>query len=248
MHLADLQQCMAEAMLGNTKEVACIVSTKTLSAKKRLSIYRESIFSQMILALEEVFPVCVKLVGKKCFYALARKYAEKYFSADNLNVYGERFADFIRTIAPLSEQLPYLPEVAVFEYAMNEGFYAKTSKPFDVKTVEVSESLVFSLTSGATLLDLHFPIYKIWSENQKPESEQSTINLDEGGEKLLVFRKGMEMQVAELSVLQWDFLQQVKAGKNFVAICECFIEHGASKAVSEILQEAVLNAWIIRKA
>jgi len=83
---------------------------------KRLSIYKDSIESIHIKAMEISFPVIRKLLGRTSFIRLVREYlTELHWQTNSLDELGHDFDQFIES-HKLSNSLNYLSEVASLEW------------------------------------------------------------------------------------------------------------------------------------
>ncbi|MCR9143744.1 MAG: DNA-binding domain-containing protein [bacterium] len=93
----------------------------SLNPGDRIAIYRNNSLAVRCSALVENFPAVHSLVGAEYFDAAARRYARNHpaQSAD-LNQYGVDFADFLGELPDPGAQLPYLRDVARYEWMRSE--------------------------------------------------------------------------------------------------------------------------------
>ena len=102
MKLNELQSLFSEAMIGKdghgraaTKLESQLRSTEKLTAARQIEIYRNSTLSGLQNALSELFPVCLRLVGKDFFYALSLRYVYHFHSVSpDLGGFWQRFSVF----------------------------------------------------------------------------------------------------------------------------------------------------------
>lgn len=93
-------------------------------ASAGLVIYKNNLSSVLVNTLKAIYPLTVKIVGEDFFNLLAENYFMQYPSRQSyLQHYGEYFSDFLKKFAPAA-QLIYLPEVAQFEWACHQVFFA----------------------------------------------------------------------------------------------------------------------------
>ena len=95
--LQKLQEDFQAYVLGNsTAVVKKIVSTKKLTAKKRLQIYQHSYMERIIQAIQQDFPRLCAAIGEPAFVSLVEDYIAHYPSHDyNLRYIGKNVAAFI---------------------------------------------------------------------------------------------------------------------------------------------------------
>jgi hypothetical protein len=146
----------------------------------RLAIYRNNWRSNLTQALRLAYPVVECLVGREFFDYCARCFIEVNPSrAANLDEYGHAFAEFLRTFAPAAT-LPYLGDVAALESALD--------------TVAAAPDAAAQIRINSAC-----PILKIWQSNQPDWSGETTINLDEGPDNLLIRREHGEVVIESLA-------------------------------------------------
>lgn len=96
-----------------------------------MMIYRNNVYSGLISALQDSFPVIQWLLGDECFRHYARFYLEHDWPSNPvLARLGKSFPSFIRQQIELSDY-PYLHEVASIEYEYNQVFHAKEVSALD---------------------------------------------------------------------------------------------------------------------
>ena len=250
--LRQLQSLFMDALFNGpndpvTDQLGQLLSDNTqLTPEEQITIYRNSVIGCMINALRQTYPVCNKLVGEKFFDAMATQFAHKHPSlSPDLGNYGEPFADFIASFKPAA-QLVYLPDVARLEWAWERAFRAVDHPGLDIRALgqfdeETQSNLHFQLPPGSDLIASDYPIAKIWQLNQDQSDE--TIDLDRGGDKLLVWRQGFDMRIDPLSDDEWQFLSAIQQDRAFIDICEMFAE-GDSVTVETLMPVCVQRGWI----
>jgi hypothetical protein len=91
---------------------------------KRFSVYRNNIMVSLKEALSSGFPAVSALVGPDFFAAMSGIYIrENPPISPILAFFGETFAEFIKSFPP-AEAIPYLADVAQFEYALRRSYHA----------------------------------------------------------------------------------------------------------------------------
>ena len=194
--LHDIQRAFsAAAVFGDTGAVASLgVVAGGLKPEARIDIYRANVLGNYRRALAATYPVIKRLVGAPFFDAASDNFVRGYPSTrGDINRYGAEFSAFLGTYPPARE-LKYLPDVARLEWAIDQASIAGDASAFDLAALatvpaELHGELRFSLHPSAQLIVSTFPILHIWQANQPECSADERIDLDEGGDTLLVLRR-----------------------------------------------------------
>lgn len=225
-----------------------IVAPNEGSAQAALRIYRDSVLGGLGKALAEVYPVCKALVGARFFHAMGARYALQTPSrSPDLDDFGEAFARFLAGFRPVSG-LPYLPDVARLEWAWHRAFIAPDDGPLDLEalgrvTAQDRGRILFRLPQAAALVASRYPIHRIWEVNQKDYEGAGTVDLDQGGVRLLVWRKGLAMHLDLLSGGQWRVLAGVRQGMTLERLCGHLQERCPDLDLAAALGEAAARGW-----
>lgn len=196
-------------------EFAESLNTKDDLLSGNMSIYRNNMISSLVQTLFSTYKMIVKIVGEDFFRQMAKEYIDSYPSASgNLHDYGEYLGDFVAEYPP-AFNLPYLSEVALFEWTCHVLQDASDSQPLDIKNLESLspdkfQELRFSLHPASRLIQFQYPILRIM-DLCKGEVEDE-INLDEGGVNLLLIRRELEIILVPLSLADYTFLSAL--GRN----------------------------------
>lgn len=266
--LHNLQEQFAAAILGNNGQddydtnvnpespfsIEQAIVASSLSGKRRLNIYRNNVNISLREALKSIYPVTHRLVGDDFFKVLAQQYTKKYPSlSGNLHDFGNHLPEFIEN-NPAASELVYLADVAKLEWAYHAVFHAADVTAFDIDKLQKIDTsdygrLVFRLNPASKLLHSNYPILKIWETNQITEDlaaqNQATISLDEGGTRLLVVRKEIDIEFHPLDSAEFCFLTALSEGKNFFSACDAACHAHADRDVGELLQKFILSQAIV---
>jgi hypothetical protein len=193
--LHELQRAFSAAIFSDAGAVASLgVVGGRLTPEARIDIYRANVLGNYRRALAATFPVIKRLVGAPFFDAACDHFVRGYPSArGDINRYGAEFSAFLGTYPPARE-LKYLPDVARLEWAVDQANIARDARTFDLAALagvpaELHGELRLSLHPSAGLIVSIFPILHIWQANQPECSADERIDLDEGGDTLLVLRR-----------------------------------------------------------
>lgn len=229
--LHDTQRCFARFVLNGFGQAQTIAGIKGngLSAEQRLAIYRNNTQLGLIEALRDGYPVVNRLVGNDFFNHLAAGYVRIYPPKSGcLLSLGGQFADFIADFQAV-RNLPYLADTARLEWLWHEAFHEADgaelaiTKLADV-TADLYGALVFVLQPSARLMASDYPVLRIWQWNQTDYQGDEPIDLNEGGCRLLVIRRGLMVEIIPLNDSECLFLTLLGAGLSLSeAIEQVFI-------------------------
>ena len=149
----------------------------------RLAIYRANGRANYRNALAATYPVVKRLTGAPFFDAAVDAFVAAHPPvAGDLNIYGERLAGFLERYSPAAD-LPYLPDVARLEWAIDEANRAAdASRAPDavlaVLSIVAPERLPqvrLALGASCRLVTSAFPILRIWRANQPDRAGDERI-------------------------------------------------------------------------
>ena len=194
--LRELQRAFsAAAVFSDAAAVASLgIVAGGLKPEARIDIYRANVLGNYRRALAATYPVIKRLVGAPFFDAASDHFGRSHPSTrGDINRYGTDFADYLGAYPP-ARDLKYLPDVARLEWAVDQANIARDAAPFDLAALasvpaELHGELRFSLHPSAQLIVSMFPILHIWQANQPERNSDERIDLDEGGDTLLVLRR-----------------------------------------------------------
>jgi len=219
--LHDLQQRFADAILApEDEEAADWIAGPSARALDRLAIYRRMVFSNYRKALSASYPVVKRLTGASSFQAASDAFAQARPSrSGDLNLYGADFGEFLASYAKAVE-LPYLPDVARLEWAIDEAQRARDapSVPESVLAALTSApperlpSLHFELDPSCRFLASPYPILRIWQTNQPDFTGNDRVSIDEGGDALLVRRGTAGVSIERLPTGAHAWLSALERG------------------------------------
>jgi len=198
-------------------------STPRLAAARRLAVYRNNFRESLIAALGAVYPVVARLVGEGFFRRLCIAYLADYPPhAACVQAFGGAMANFLGDFAPAAE-LPYLADVALLEWALHEAYHEQELAPLAAQRLSAVSplrqgELCLRLQPSARFVASRYPVLAIWQANQADAAEEDrAISLDDGGVKLLVVQRALEVEMRKLDAAEDDFLRALAAGAALAA-------------------------------
>lgn len=217
--LRELQQTFAAAVYEDTPAVLAHVRDGLFPAARHVQVYRHNIFANLTDALAAAYPVVRRLVGEGFFEYAADGYIRRHPPrSGNLHDFGAPFAEFLAAFAPARE-LAYLPDVARLEWTWQEAYHAADAAALALDelaavTPERYLGLVFHLHPSVRLLASAYPILRIWRVNQPDDAGDATVNLADGGVRLLVVRRGLDVVIEPLGAGDDALLRAFAAGQT----------------------------------
>ena len=222
--LPELQRRFADALLGADGAPWATLLAGTMGAL-RLEIYRRTIAANYRNALAATYPVVCRLVGAPFFHAAVDACVAAHPSlSGDLNVHGGAFGDFLAGY-PAAAGLPYLPDVARLEWAIDEANRAPDSHtdPEQVlRTLAGSEgnrlpSLLLRLDPSCRLIASPYPLLCIWHLNQPGHDGDMRVNFDAGPDRLRIRREPDGVALDGIAAGQFAWLSALSTGANLGA-------------------------------
>lgn len=219
--LRELQRDFAEALLDEGAADCAFAVDGNLGATARVAIYRGNVFGNYRNALAATYPIVRRLTGGPFFDAAVDHYVRARPSrSGDLNVYGDRFGDFLAAYAPAGS-LPYLPDVARLEWTIDEASRAAdpVHSPDEVLAAlaavpsERLPAIRLALAPACRLVASSHPILRIWQVNQPDRAEVEPVALDAGGDTLLVRREADGIVIVRLGLGEGAWLASLARGE-----------------------------------
>lgn len=212
--LRELERSFASAVFAPDAAPSHFAIAGSIDAADRVSIYRNAIFANYRKALAATYPVVKRLVGEPFFDTAVDAFVRDNASTcGDLNVYGDVFGDFLAGY-PYAQNLPYLPDVARLEWAIDAANRAAdhVADPASVLAAlaavapERLTELRLRLGPSCRLVRSEYPILRLWQTNQPEWSGDDAVDLDAGGDALLVRRDEEGVTLAAQPPAEFAFL------------------------------------------
>jgi hypothetical protein len=221
--LPELQRQFAATVFAEPGTAPTFVLAGDANAAERMDIYRNAVFANYRSALRQSYPVVLRLVGGPFFDAAVDAFVRAHPSTSgDLGDYGDAFGDFLAGY-PHAAALPYLPDVARLEWAIDE---AKRAADASASAAAVLAALGrvagerlpaarLVLAPSCRLVASAFPILRIWRAHQDDDVEP--VSLDAGAEHVLVRRVGDQVAIATIAPAEHAFLVALAHGSGIGA-------------------------------
>ena len=220
--LLEVQNAISTAiLLGGDDRAVSLVTPAAVPASDRLNIYRNTFLATLTTALRLSYPAVQNLVGEAFFEASARHFIDALPpKSAYLNKYGEAFADFLAQFPP-AQLLPYLPDVARLEWAVNSALHAPDAEPLDQARLSAladlpPERLILTPHPSVTLLRPHFPADVIWRAVLTNDADaMDATDLSDDPAWLLVARGANGVDVSRHCHAEGQLFAALCAGHTF---------------------------------
>jgi len=209
--LPELQRRFASALLDTTED-----------PHAGLAIYRNTVFANYRNALAATYRVVRALTGAPFFAEAVDTYALAHPSTGgDLNVYGGEFADFLAAY-PHARELPYLPDVARLEWAIDDAHRAADAAGSAEATLAALATIPaadvalqrFTLDPSCRLLRSPFPVLRIWQVHQADFAGNPRVDFDGATDFLAVRREAGAVVVERLPRGDFAWLAALHGGAD----------------------------------
>jgi hypothetical protein len=219
--LGERQREFAAALLDPRRSTPPgLVGPDGRPSTKRFNVYRNNVVAGLTATLKDAYPAVARIVGDEFLAGMARIYvAGAPPSSPIMLDYGAGFPDFISAFEP-ADSLPYLRDVARIERAWIEAYHSAEAKPLAPAIfVRIASDdlpkLRLALHPSLRLVRSRFPSLTIWRMNIRG-GEPEQVDLDAGGDDVLVIRPDAGVEVRSLPAGGAEFVQALSDGLSVI--------------------------------
>ena len=217
--LHEIQRAFGASLLsGDDSALAAHIVEDGFTAAERLRIYRNSSRSTITEALRLTYPAVDRLVGRDFFDAAAERLIVAHPPGGGyLNEYGGEFADLLATL-PSASSLPYLADVARFEWALGAAASADDAPALNLAALadvdaEQHAFLRFDANPSVRLLELDHPADGIADAVLSGDDAAiAAVDLSIGPVWLVVSRGPDGVEAGRITRPVYAFLRRLFAG------------------------------------
>jgi hypothetical protein len=191
--------------------------------EERLSVYAGGYYARIRQSLGEVYGAVRHILGSKVFGETSDAYAQSQPSHEyNITQAGRLFPEFLSR-APISQRLPFLPDLARLEWTVCESFHAFDQSPVDPQrfaalSMEAWGKARLILQPSVRLASSAWPILDLWQARTQPR-EAINVDLVNRPQRVLIFRKGVEVFCRLIDEPQRELLRRLQSGEPLGAAC-----------------------------
>ncbi len=249
--LHELQASFAAGLLDSACDgvLTHLIPAQRMNTRDGLNVYRSNIFQNYRSALGDTYPVIQRLVGTDFFVQAVDAYIRATPSTSgDVHDYGEDFGEFLRTY-PGAADLLYLTDMAKLEWAVHRSYHAADAATLDLAQLadipeEALPALRFELHPSCRLVASPWPTLTIWRANQENADMQALIDLDSGGEQILVIRTDVEVELSSLPAGDYAALAALLSGAALGAAFDAAQTQDETFDLGAFLQHHVLNGTL----
>jgi hypothetical protein len=177
--LRDVQRWLATVILTADAEAAGagpVAAPPRGTVSERLHAYVDGYPARVREALLEAFPAVAHLVGNAAFADLALRYVPSApAGVYSLGDVGRALPDFLADDR-LAADLPFLPDLARLEWAVQRAFHARLDPPFDPATVaswtpDEWAAARLRFQRGTACVASRWPIRTLWTARTTPRGD-----------------------------------------------------------------------------
>lgn len=199
--------------------VASVTGGGKLTAAEAVEVYRRGYPARLTEALGETYQGCWRVLGDDDFFAVTRDFIARFPSlTHNLSDYGVAFPEFLES-RPESEDLPFVGDLARFEWAFKELFHRAPHVGLSPEALAAAAKPNGALKFGSAVsfLSLRHRVYDIWRRDRNDDTPLE--EKDYMGEQRLILYKtdGNPIFVKELSGPEHAVLTALASGRSLEA-------------------------------
>lgn len=235
--LRELQSDFFDALFERSQRATAHIAASDLAAERRLDIYRNNLFESLTEALAAVYPTIDKLVGRPFFRYAAHAYIGAHPSrSGNLHDFGAHLPEFLARFEA-ARSLPYLPDCARLDWAWHAVFHTQPAPALDAAPTlagiaalpeAARPGLRFRMQPALRLVASPYPIMSIWQANHPEARDAAPVDLDAGGEQVLVAQHGGAVSLERLSGAEHALLHALSEGSTLGGAIGAALERDAA--------------------
>lgn len=267
MKLEQLQDDFIAAIFNIDRETAIdyIQGDENLDAGQRLGIYRGSVHGILTQSLGLTFPVCKALLGEEFFDKMCDRFIDQYPPTTAFfSEYGDKLSQFLSEFKPV-ETIPYIEDVANFEWSRHTLWQKQARETFDFSTIETLDEeqqakIIFQLSPTLHLIQSKYRIDLIWFAHQSDNDIKLEEIEIETEVNLLMWKTNDAIKIANYetnNLINEDVIANHNVSKNFSNQEYWLFLHAVSqssditklatkfdKNFPELLNQSIQDGWI----
>ena len=222
----------------------------------RIAVYSNAVRANYRNALGVSYRVVRELTGAPFFNAAVDAYAHAHPSTGgDLNVYGATFGDFLARY-PHARDLPYLPDVARLEWALDESHRAADGDGSPERTLadlarvpgNAIAALRFALDPSCRLLRSPYPVLRIWQAHQEGFPGDARVQFDAGTDFVLVLRDATGVGAQRILAGEFTWLAALSTGADLATALDAALAAEATFDLGTALRARIADATLLRIA
>lgn len=211
-----------------------------LSLEAAFAVYQNAYIARLTETLGDTFEDVWKVLGDELFLETCKDFIRTHPSENyNLSDYSVHFSDFLR-IHPVTEEFPFLPDLAFMGWIQKETFNAPMSEGLageQLLAVLSEQDGKAQFVEHFRLLKSEFSLFDIWkalTTNSPPPEPWDRPQF------LAFYKVDHQVYVKQLMADTYQALEEIAAGKPLLQACENLQE----KDLTELFHFLAKNALI----
>jgi len=239
--LGDFQDAFCAALEGRGDRLAPWLGGA--DEAPGLSVYRNTVVKGSVDALAATYETVAQLVGEAWFRAAAVAYVrDRPPTRPSLMDYGDDFADWLAAFPP-AQDMRYLADVARLDRLWMDAYFAPDADPLPATALanlgpDDLARQTARLHPSARLAVFGRNIVSLWLAHRTDRGLEG-FELSDEGERALVFRPALDVDVRRLEPAAFAFLDACREGA-------CLLEAGERALTLDPAADlALIVAWAI---
>ncbi len=235
--LDETEDAFDALMRGELSDLSELLKDTPIGQSVGVNVYRQTSMSALINAIKETFETCRHILGDDYFNQCATSFCQLYpLFQNDLNSYGSDFPAYMVELVETREELAalkFLCDLSSLEWALNETFFAKKKRPFDLEkfgklTDEQRGKLILKLGPDVRLLHSHYNVKDIYTFHRQEENIINERSFDViSSDHFYVIHRGsaetnFELLIEQVDTYNYSVLSAIKNESCFIDICENF--------------------------
>jgi len=248
--LAVLQSQMAAALLASDREAQQLPEPLFAGAHPGavgLRVHRNTVLGALSNALRSSFKAVEQLVGEAFFDRMAVAYARaRPPQAPQLDAYGADFPGFIDGF-PSTEALPYLGELAQFEWQLDELGRERGDRVSGARSMLIAGGVRLHFAASLRLHQARFPVDQLREAILAEDTGTLAILVQQpAGYRYALWRTEAGVGLARLGVAAAAFLEAALLGQEAGQAINAAAAVGEAEEIAGLLAAEILPAGFLR--
>ena len=251
--LSKLQHTFQDCVMhpGRPDAASWVSASGRADPDTQLSIYSYAYAARLREVLAKDYPAVLMAIGDARFEQLADAYIQAHPSHYvSLRDFGQHLAGFVSGLIQKDtawQDMPWLLELALFEWTLGQAFDAADASPFteqDMAAIppDIWPGLCFTLHPAVQRLNLEWNIPPMWQAltADVPEPVSATRH---SASPWLIWREQLITRFRSMETDEQQALDALSKGASFNDICQTLANHMPEENVP-LHAASLLKAWI----
>lgn len=248
--LAMLQSQMAAALLAADREAQELPESLFAGAHPGavgLRVHRNTVLGALSNALRSSFKAVEHLVGETFFDRMAVAYVRaRPPEAPQLDAYGTDFPSFIDGY-PATEALPYLGELAHFEWQLDELGRQRVDGLAGARSLLIAGGVRLHFAASLRLHQASFPVDRLREAILAEDTEALAVLVHQvGSYRYALWRAEAGVKLTRLGVAAAGFLEAALRGEDAEQAINAAAAVGEAEEIAGLLAAEILPAGFLR--